>query len=135
VIAESVDWDMPIEPNLIAISEGRDGYAEAEMGSTLTETRTRVMVDMIAESDALGTQVIHDIRDLLRGKMPSIDRGRAVLPVYDFRMATPDVAFILQIDEVQAGRLNRENPRPWERHWFQATCSLVDVNGGESYGD
>lgn len=133
LIAKRLDWDEPIEPNLIAVHSYSDDEEDTELGSTLTERRVGFTVDVLAESEALGSDVIFDVRDLLRGKFPSILRGRPVVPVYDYRQATPTVIFNVHLDEVEAGRRPREFQRGTAR-WYQATCVVIDANGGETYG-
>lgn len=118
-------WDQPIEVNSLVISLEDQDDTPGEMGSNYTVDSWTVYIDFYAESDPLGLQVQGDIRDILRGKIPSIGRTDSILDVYDYRMATPTVFTTCQIDNVLADRA-RDFPNAWQAHWFVVRCDLED---------
>ena len=132
------DWSTPIPINTLAISEVDIVGDDAEMGSNLTEDRWTAYVDFYAEDDSLGTHMAGDVRDILRGKMGSIGRSAAILPVYDFTQVADidnDPApflFNVEIENVVQDRAHNQS-RPWMEHWFSIRCDLVDTYGDEDY--
>jgi len=125
------DWNEPIEPNSVAVNLDTSTGFDAELGSNLQEERIVCYVDVYAEDDAVGMHLSHDIRDILRGKMPSIGRTEPTLEVYDFSAATPDVIFNCDIEDVTWDR-GRSFTEKHLRHWFVVACDLVDVYGDEN---
>lgn len=118
-------WDEPIELNsIVAALEGRS-EADAEMGSNLTVDTWQVYVDIYAESDTIGLQLSGDVRDILRGKIPSIGRSRSVLDIYDYTQATPPIFTSLELRNVNEDRA-RNFPHPWQQHWFVVLADLED---------
>lgn len=125
MLAMPRNWDQPIEFNTLAVSAEDVNDTESEMGSNLAEDRWTVYVDFFAEDDSVGADLANDVRDILRGKMPSIGASRAVLDVYDYRQATPPVIAYVDIENVLLDRA-RNFPRPWQQHWYAIRCDLVD---------
>lgn len=125
LIAEPRNWDEPIEFNTLVLSAEDVNDTEEEMGSNLTEDRWTYYVDFFAEDDAVGADLAGDVRDILRGKMPTIGASRAMLRVYDYRQATPPVIAHVEIENVLLDRA-RNFPRPWQQHWYSVRCDLVD---------
>lgn len=125
---ESVAQTEDIPFNTIVISETHTGDVDAEMGSNLGEVTTTFYVDFYAENEALGKHLIHDVRDILKGRMPDIGRTRQDLPVYDFAMTTPQVVFTCDIQDVVVDQA-RDFPKPWQRHWWMVRFDIVDEYG------
>lgn len=126
LVAKSQNWDEPVQYNTLAISVEDVQDDEQEMGSNLTEDRWQVYVDFFAEDDALGMDLTNDIRDILRGKMGSIGRGRPSFTVFDYRQATPNRLFRCGIENVISDRA-RNFPRPWQQHWYVVRCDVLDT--------
>lgn len=124
-VPEPNDWDEPIEANSLAISGGDSIDDPLELGSTASEDRWTFYVDFYAEDESVGTDVSGDIRDLLRGQLPSIGRTNPVLPVLDFREATPTELFTCDIESVVLDR-GRGFSQPWLRWWYTVRLDLVD---------
>lgn len=113
-----------IPANTVAVSSEDLDDSPGEIGSTLTEDRTVVWVDFYAESDALGRHLIGDVRDVLRGKMPSIGRTDPSFVVLDFTVVAPHPElFLVGIEDVA---VERSHSPTAQRHWFAVTCSLVE---------
>lgn len=125
LIPEPNDWDEPIEPNSLAITGGDSADDPFELGSTATEDRWTFYIDFYAEDESVGTDVSGDVRDLLRGQLPSIGRTNSTLPVLDFRQATPSQVFSCDIDDVVLDR-GRGFNQPWLRWWFTVRVDIVD---------
>lgn len=130
LVDEEPDWDSPITPNKISVIIESINDSEAEMGSNLTEERHNVFIDVYAEDDATGIHLSNDIREILRGKMPSIDRGWPSIDVYDKTLATPVVIFTVDVEDARWDR-GRSFSEAWLKHWFVVSCTLVDTYGDE----
>ena len=131
LVEEPPRWDEPTQPNKIAVMIESIDDLEAELGSNLTEERHNCYIDIYAEDDAVGKHLSNDIRDILRGKMPSIDRGYPHYGVYDLTEATPPHLFNVDIESVRWDR-GRNFSEAWLRHWFVVACDLVDTYGDET---
>lgn len=131
------EWDDPVAFNTVAIADINVTDAEAELGSNLTEDTWSMFVDFYAEDDSVGAHLIGDVRDMLRGKMPSIGRNTTFVTVYDFTQTSdPDTdsgpaLFEVEIQNVQLDRAYNQS-RPWMKHWFSVRCDLVDYYGDEN---
>lgn len=119
--------DGPVTPNVAGVTFSTyDGDDEMEMGSMLTENRLVFYVDVYAENDDVGRHLAGDLRDLLRGRMPSIGRGRPYVDVLDYNQATPTTVFTVEIANVSsdhpvgAGVEHR-------KHWWVLRFEIVDT--------
>lgn len=130
VVEEVPDWDEPILPNKIAVMLESIDDIEAELGSNMTEERHNCFIDVYAEDDAVGMHLSNDLRDILRGKMPSIDRGWSHFAVFDLTEATPSELFKCQFEDVRWDR-GRNFSEAWLKHWFVVACDVVDRYGDE----
>lgn len=129
--ARAVEWDEEVPFNTISVSQTDHSSSDAEMGSNLTEERWTFYVDLYAEDDSVGTHLIHDIRDVLRGKMPSIGRDRPIMDILDRTQATPVSLFICDIENVIVDRAN-DFPKSWQKHWYVIRFEVVDAYGDET---
>lgn len=125
---ESVPNDEQIPFNTIVISESSTTDNEGELGSNLGEITTIFYVDFYAENEALGKELIHDVRDAIKGRLPSIGYTQSALPVYDWRLATPTLLFTCDIQDVIVDQA-RDFPKPWQRHWWVCRFDVVDYYG------
>lgn len=124
-IPQPGEWSEEVPLNSIAVSAEDVLDEEAEMGSQLTDDTWTYYVDIYAEGEAVGQDVAHDIRDMLRGKFPSIGMGVQAFPVWDYRMPTPDILFSCEISSVVSDRA-RNFPQAWRRYWFSVRCDVLD---------
>jgi hypothetical protein len=124
-IPQPQEWDQEVPLNSIAVSAEDVFDQEAEMGSQLTDDTWTYYVDIYAEGEAVGQDVAHDVRDMLRGKLPSIDMGVQSFPVWDYRMPTPVMLFTCEISNVISDRA-RNFPQAWRRFWFSVRCDITD---------
>ena len=133
LVRGEVQWTDPINVNTLAISDVDINDADLEMGSNYTEDTWTMYVDFYAESDSLGLDVAGDIRDILRGKIPSIGRSRPVLQVYDLTQdpVPPDPIFYCDIEAVTMDRSHNAS-RVQSYHWFSISCRVVDEFGDEN---
>ncbi len=120
------DWNVEVPLNSIAVTPEDVFDDEAEMGSSLTDDTWTFYIDLYAESDHLGLDLAHDIRDLLRGKMPSIGYTRQGFDVLDYQLATPAPLFFCEIQNVTVDRA-RNFPQAWKRYWFSIRCDVLDT--------
>lgn len=130
------EWDDPVAFNTVAIADINVGDVSAEVGSNLTEDTWAMFVDFYAENDSVGAHLIGDVRDILRGKMPSIGRSTAFFTIYDFSQTSdPDTdtgpaLFEVEIQNVHLDRAYNQ-ARPWMKHWFSVRADLIDYYGDE----
>lgn len=113
--------------NAVALTYDPIDDEDVEMGSNLQENTWTGYADVYAESDALGLHLAGDIRDILRGKMPSIGCYRPQVVVYDYTMATPPELFICEIEGVVLDKA-RDSKHP---NWYSVRFDLVDAYGDE----
>lgn len=127
LIPEPQNWNEPIQLNSIAISGGDSLDDPLELGSLASEDTWTYYIDFYGENESISIDVAGDLRDSLRGKLPAIGRTNPVLPVYDFRDATPGVAFTCDLENVVFDR-GRGTDQPWLRYWFALRVDVVDQN-------
>lgn len=125
---EEVPW------NTIIVTPTHTTDNDAELGSNFGEVKTVYYVDFYAENDALGKELIHDVRDLLKGRMPSIDRFFSVLHVYDWSMVTPPYIFYCDIEDVMVDKA-KDFPKPWQEHWWACRFTVIDSYSGNDEDD
>lgn len=125
-----VPFDEEVPFNTLAVSQTDVSGMEAELGSLLTDDTWTFYVDFYAEDESIGKHLIHDVRDALRGMLPSIGRSRPILPVYAYDQATPVVAFYCDIEDVIVDRAN-DFPKPHQRYWYVCRFDVVDTTSGE----
>lgn len=129
-VGDPINPHVELEPNLISMSTEDLESTEWEMGSGLEEYRWDVYFDVFAQSNSVGLHIAGDLQDLLKGKMPSIDRGRPTLQVKDWRMATPAVIFTCQLENVDMQRV-RNWDQPWNEFWYALVVQVVDYYDSE----
>lgn len=118
--------DDEIAFNTVTISVEDTYESDLELGSNAVETTTTFYVDFFAENDAIGTHLINDVRDIVAGRMSTIGRTHARVPIFDFRMATPAVIFNVEIERVQVDRA-LGFPKPWQKHWYACNFEVIDA--------
>lgn len=130
-----VPWDEPVQVNTLVVGDVNVTGDDAEMGSNLTEDRWTVFVDFYAEDDSVGKHMAGDVRDILRGKMPSVGRGRPIVTVLDYASGTMPAPELFDV-EVEFVVLDRAHnaPKPWMRYWYSVRCDLIDLYGDELDG-
>lgn len=127
-----VENDENIELNtLVVFSESMFSF-DQELGSNLAEHRWIFWVDFYAENDAIGTHLIHDVKDICQGRFNSIGRTAPIVTIYDYTMATPPEIFVCEIESVAVERMH-DFPKPWQKHWYSLTFVVVDTYGDEEY--
>jgi len=119
---EPVENDTEVPPNTVALSDENLSEVEAELGSSMVETSWTYYLDFYAENDVLGKHLINDVRDILGGRMPSIGRNDASMPVWDYSQATPVQIFSVDIESIVVDRAH-DFPKSWQRFWY--SCSFI----------
>lgn len=123
LVPVAVDEHDEIPANTLTVSpEDVDG-TDAEMGSLLEERRTGYWIDFYAEDDAVGKDLIGDLRDALKGKMAG--RTGPVLDVFDTTLATPALAFSCVLEGIRTDRAHGFT-EAHRRHWFELALEVVD---------
>lgn len=124
-VPQPKDWDEEVPLNSIAVTPEDVSDVEAELGSSRTDDTWTFYVDIFGESEPVGMDCAHDIRDMLRGKLPSIGRMRMAFPVLDYREATPPILFYCHIENILLDRA-RNFPQAWRRNWFVLRLDVMD---------
>lgn len=128
---DAVSDNEEIVLNVLALADEGILSIDQELGSYFAEHRWNVYWDFYAESETIGLAVIHDIRDILDGRYPSIGITQAQCPVLDFTQATPSQIFTVDFEDVQVDRAHGF-PKEWQRVWFSCNFTIVDYYGSES---
>lgn len=128
-------WDVEVPPNTIAVSAEDVGDDEIELGSLLTEDLWTYYVDVYGDTDPrtmyAAMDCAHDIRDLLRGKLPSIGYANPAFPVKDLRVTVdPPILFHCQIENVIMDRA-RDFPKAWQQNWYVIRLDVLDTYATE----
>lgn len=125
VVDRPAKWDTPIATNGLVVSlESRRGE-DAELGSIATIDTWTSYVDFYAESDDVGLALTGDVREILRGRFPALERTDPSFAIMDYTQATPVAVGTIQITNVMDDRA-RNFPNPWQAHWFVITANLED---------
>lgn len=101
-----------------------------EMGTMLAEHRWSLYVDFFGENDAVATHFIHDVKDIVGGRMPSVGRSKPIVVVYDYSVATPTEIFTCDIENVRVDRATVFE-RQFQRFWFSCRFDVLDYYGGD----
>lgn len=117
-----------IELNTIVLVDEGTTDRETGLGELEIEQQWLFYIDIYAESDSIGRDLAHDIRDILAGRHTTAGRTRSIVEIYDYRMATPAVVGIAQLEDVVIDRAH-DFPKPWQKHWFSCRVTVVDVYG------
>lgn len=124
-VTKPVDPLVEIKPILVAASP-EDTYGfEWEMGSNLEEVRWEFYIDIFADSHSVGLQLMGDINDTLKGKLPSIGRTGPVFQVYDYRQTTPTEEFVCQLENIEWAK-PRLYTKKWLENWWTGKVEVVD---------
>lgn len=125
LLDEPLDLDQPITPNKVSFSSDTNTPFGGELGSNLSEFRWLHFVEVYAENESIGTHLAHDLRDILEGRMPSIDRSAPIIEVRDLRQATPGDLFVVQIEDVVLDRPTLTT-QGWQRHLWSIRFATID---------
>lgn len=130
--SEPIDINQQIPINTIVLTDEDIIDFDQEMGSILAEHRWTMYIDFYAENQALGLQVVRDIRDIISGRFPSTGQTSPHIQVYDYRTSTPSPLFTVEIEDAIVDRA-RDFPEPWRRFWYAVRFTVVDVYADEDY--
>ena len=117
--------DEPIELNTVGVFSDRVRDTDLELGSLLAESAWQWYADIYGEDEAVGMHLSGDVRDILRGKMPTVGASAPVIPVLDFRLATPVEIFYVEIQDVVRDR-PPSYTHPWQQFWMPVPFTVVD---------
>ena len=83
---DGISKDTPVGPNLISLQTDRTSSADWELGSNFSEHRRIYYFDVLAENRTVAEHLCGDIKDILEGRLPSIGRSRANIPVTEWNL-------------------------------------------------
>lgn len=124
-VAQPVSDAEAVPLNTLAVFLDTVDGEPTEIGSNATDDRHSAVVQFYAEGEAIGQELIGDIRAALLGKAADIGCVMPVVPVYDWRDATPPILFYLDVESVRRDR-SQDNRDPWRQFLFELTFDLVD---------
>lgn len=131
LVAEPLEDDEAIRPNLIALDDDAIMSSDSEMGSNLASHEWDMVFDVYAESASLGQHLAIDIRDILQGRFSTIGRAHPVITVYDYTQATPPEIFKCELENISYDRA-RSAMKSWQKHWFIVFFTVVDEYADEA---
>jgi hypothetical protein len=126
--SDPADRDEQIPLNTLSVSVEDMTDRETGLGELEVEEEVTYYVDFYAENDAIGLEMIHDIRDILAGRHLAAGRSRPQFDVYDYRQATPPVVGVAQIEDIFTDKA-RDFPKPWLKHWHACHFKVIDTYG------
>lgn len=126
ILGKPLDWNEPLEPNLIGVGTKQSEGEDVELGSRLVAMDTPFLVDLLAESESLGVDLSNDIFDILRGKHEDAGRTRPTFTVYDFRPDTPTAIGYCTVSEPLIAKTPTRVERAWLQHWYVIGCIVTD---------
>lgn len=132
ILTEQINPLTEIKPNKIGISSEDMFDTEMELGSNLQENRWDIFIDIFAENEFVGVALAGDLFDIIRGKMPSIDRGDSNFPVYDYM--DDSLMFYCELENAEVNRV-RDWERPYNKYWWVVACQIVDTYYDDSMED
>lgn len=131
ILAEAAPPNIEVLPNKISVVAEETFSTGAELGSDLEFVRWDYFVEIFAENEGVGKHLSGDIRDILKGKIPSIGRNEPELVVLDIELATPVELFVCSIEDVESQRT-----RSWDstirQNWWTVACTIEDTYGNEN---
>lgn len=113
-VGKPVNPRVQIPPNTVSVFGEAYDDEEVELGSSRTEDRHAMSVDIFGQSDAVSRELSGDIRDILKGKLPSIGRDRPFIGILDYTLATPSLLFYVELEKVRIDQAHH-----FEEHWLQ----------------
>lgn len=128
-VTETNENEIPL--NRLALVDEDMVEFEYEMGSNAVQTSWTFWVDFYAENESLGKDVINDVRDILAGRMSSIDRAAPIIQVYDYTLATPAPIFKVEIEDIVVDRA-KDFPKPYQKFWYACRFTVSDAYGDEA---
>lgn len=117
--------------NTLVLSDDNLTEVDFELGSNGVESTWTYYVDFYAEDDSVGKHLIHDVRDILGGRMSTIGRTHPVCPVYDYRQATPSLIFYVDLERIVVDRAH-DFPKMWQKHWYACRFDVIDAYADET---
>lgn len=138
IVPEAVPAHVTVPPNTLSIFFDTIDDDESECGSSATDDRYAVVIDFYAQPDvegrpsigeAVGTDVIGDIRAGLLGQLPDLGRTVPIVEVLDYRNPTPDYLFYVTVEHMRRDRAH-DFREAWRRFWFSLSFDLVDEGAG-----
>ncbi len=126
VITYAIDDDTEIDPNIISIISEDTSYDEVELGSNMSDFIYTYAVDIYAEDQASGKHLTGDVRAILEGRFPSINRVGVTIPIYDLREATPSLLFTVDLQNISSSKQRMYN-KPFQRNWWTIMFDVLDT--------
>lgn len=121
VVTSPIDRDQEVVPNIISVVTEDIRHSDVEIGSNLTNQTITLVIDIIAESQAVGLHLAGDITSLFQ-RLYNI-------PITD-RKATPTTLFHCDIEGVYQER-NRFYDSKAKEFWWVISFNIVHTEFAE----
>ena len=131
LLSEPIDEDAEIPLNTIVMESDTIVSDDVEIGSVAQTNQIDIWFDVYGETDAFAKEISGDIRDILMGLHPDVNREDSTVDVYDWRMATPAYIFTVDVLNIVRERHHKHsatNSRN-QRHWYAVYATLEEVRG------
>jgi hypothetical protein len=126
-------WDIPVDPNLVALHFDNTETEQAEVGNTaLLADVNDVTITLYAETESLGINLSADLVDILRGNFPSLGRVRSTFPILDFQQPTPPVIGYASIGSISTNRIPTRAQAYWQSRLFELSFQVTRHTNGDS---
>jgi len=130
--AQQIDWTEEISPNTIAFAPDNETDQDWELGTSLSQQTWRFYCTIIAESEPISVQLAGDVRDILRGRLSTIERdGGPYVNLYNWSAATPYRIGYLEIQNVSILRMPLYSEK-WQRYMREVTWEALDWYSDDS---
>ncbi len=127
ILAQSapVDEHVEIPVNTLTVVMEDSPSSDLQMGDNAQSFAHSFWVDFYAENDAVGRQLIGDVRYILQGLHSAAGRNFSVLDIYDYDQATPAVLFRCGIQDVVTDR-GHDYTQAHRKFWFTCRFDVED---------
>jgi hypothetical protein len=121
-----VEWDEDIIPNTIAFVPETQTNEPFELGTDFRENRWVFYCTVIGANESESLHLAGDIRDILQGKISTINRiGGPFVNLYNWGAATPYKIGYLEIEDVDIHRMPQFSQK-WARYMRDVTWCAID---------
>jgi hypothetical protein len=120
-----------IVQNTLALADEDLEENEAEFGTDFAEHLMTFYWDVYAENDTIGGALIHDVRDVLRGRfaptLASASEG-PTLQVYDYSVSPPNPIFTVDVTRTIVQK-SHTFTHAFARCWYSLHLQITDFYG------
>jgi hypothetical protein len=134
IVPDAVTDLSTIQTNTLALADEDLDENEAEFGSNFAEHVWTAYWDVYAESDTIGGALIHDVRDILRGRFGGqiVSAGNGpTIQVFDYSVSPPNPIFTVDVTRTRVAKSPTFSHK-WARCWYSLDLQITDYYGDGS---